>query len=147
MIECMQRGHTLAQRVLEAARTPELRAKPEQLERGRATVVEHEEPVTDSVAEAFGVPACQRCGCGLAGPFGDRGAAARRHTFSPRSGWRNPLFRERLSAGVLNWIMHKTARDYKQESREVNLALPHPFGRRPNSDSISMQDRKGPPRL
>src|SRR5215467_13012091 len=46
----------------------------------------------------------------------------------PRSGWRNPLFRERSSAGVLNWIVHKTAREYKQESSEFVFHLPHQFG-------------------
>src|SRR6185369_8778204 len=69
MFERVERPDPLAQRVLEAVRTAELGAKTQQLERRRAGVIEHEQSITNGVAEAFGVPAGQRCRCGRVGPI------------------------------------------------------------------------------
>src|SRR5262252_10316535 len=82
MIEGVKGVDALAQRVFETARAAELRSESEQLERRRAAVVEHEQAVTDRVAEAFGVPAGQRSGGGRMVPSSDRGVAARRHKSS-----------------------------------------------------------------
>ncbi len=118
MVECVERVDALSQCVLEALRRREQRPEAKQLERRRADVVEHQQPIADAVAEALGVPARQRFRPVKTAPSVDGGAVGRCHLSLNGLPLRIDRSKSERVAGrcAVNSIVHKTLREYKRES-------------------------------